>query len=86
MENWLHKTSEHRARSDQTDLRRVRIDPNFWYPVAWSRELRREKALDVQFAGHHVVIVRPKDGAPYALDGLCPHRQVLWAKGMYTVS
>lgn len=65
----------------QTDLRRVKSNPNFWYPLAWSREVKRGKALDVVFAGHHIVIVRPLTGLPYALDGLCPHRQVLLGKG-----
>lgn len=67
--------------AEHTDLRRIRTNPDFWYPVAWSRELRREKAIDVRFAGRHIVVVRPKSGEPYALDGLCPHRQVLLGKG-----
>ncbi|GAB32167.1 ferredoxin [Acetobacter pasteurianus] len=81
MENEFHQTSEHPGCAEHTDLRRIRTNPDFWYPVAWSRELRREKAIDVRFAGRHIVVVRPKSGAPYALDGLCPHRQVLLGKG-----
>ncbi|MFS8370764.1 Rieske 2Fe-2S domain-containing protein [Acetobacter indonesiensis] len=63
------------------DLRRVKTHPDFWYPVAWSHEVGAGKALDVRFSGRHIVVVRPLDGLPYALDGLCPHRQVLLAKG-----
>lgn len=81
MENDSHTTSDHSECVQPTDLRRTRINPDFWYPLAWSRELRREKAIDVRFAGRHLVLVRPKNGAPYALDGLCAHRQVLLGKG-----
>lgn len=63
------------------DLRRVKTHPDFWYPVAWAHEVGAGKALDVRFSGRHIVVVRPLDGLPYALDGLCPHRQVLLAKG-----
>lgn len=81
MENELHQISDHSACAAQIDLRRVRTNPDFWYPVAWSRELGREKAIDVRFAGRHIVVVRLKSGVPYALDGLCAHRQVLLGKG-----
>ncbi|MFT9018862.1 Rieske 2Fe-2S domain-containing protein [Acetobacter malorum] len=81
MENDSHTTSNHSECAQPTDLRRTRINPDFWYPLAWSRELGREKAIDVRFAGRHLVLVRPKNGAPYALDGLCAHRQVLLGKG-----
>ncbi|KXV58772.1 ferredoxin [Acetobacter senegalensis] len=81
MENELHQISDHSACAAEIDLRRVRTNPDFWYPVAWFRELGREKAIDVRFAGRHIVVVRPKSGVPYALDGLCAHRQVLLAKG-----
>lgn len=81
MENDSHTTSDHSECVPPTDLRRTRINPDFWYPLAWSRELGREKAIDVRFAGRHLVLVRPKNGTPYALDGLCAHRQVLLGKG-----
>lgn len=33
------------------DFRRVKIHPDHWYPVAWSRELKPGKTLAVRFAG-----------------------------------
>ncbi len=59
-----------------TDLRRVGVHPDHWYPVAWSRELKPGKALGVRFAGEPVVLVRPKEGAVFALEDRCAHRQV----------
>ena len=58
------------------DTRRVRIHPDHWYPVAWSRELKSGKTLAVRFAGEPVVLVRPKEGAAFALENRCAHRQV----------
>ena len=81
MKNGSTINSLQAALLEKADLRRVRSDPNFWYPVAWSREVRPGKALGVQFAGHPLVVVRPTNGAPYALDGLCPHKQVPLSKG-----
>jgi phenylpropionate dioxygenase-like ring-hydroxylating dioxygenase large terminal subunit len=59
-----------------TDLRRIGSHPEHWYPVAWSRELRAGAALGTRFAGEPIVLVRPKDGAVFALEDRCAHRQV----------
>ncbi len=58
------------------DTRRVRIHPDHWYPVAWSRELKTAKPLAVRFGGDPVVLVRPKEGDVFALENRCAHRQV----------
>jgi renierapurpurin 18,18'-hydroxylase len=64
------------------DARRVKISPDHWYPVAWSRELKTAKPLAVKFAGKPVVLVRPKEGAVFALENRCAHRQVPLDKGV----
>jgi phenylpropionate dioxygenase-like ring-hydroxylating dioxygenase large terminal subunit len=58
------------------DTRRVKIHPDHWYPVAWSRELKTDKPHAVHFAGDPIVLVRPKEGAVFALENRCAHRQV----------
>ena len=58
------------------DTRRVKIHPDHWYPVAWSREVKPGKAHSVHFAGEPIVLVRPKEGAVFALENRCAHRQV----------
>ena len=35
------------------DLRRVGAHPDYWYPVAWSDELKTGRALGRRFAGVH---------------------------------
>jgi hypothetical protein len=40
------------------DLRRVGSHPDYWYPVAWSDELKVGKSLGRRFAGEPIVIYR----------------------------
>ena len=68
----------------QIDARRVRIHPDHWYPVAWSRELKAGKSLAVRFAGDPVVLIRPNEGAVFALENRCAHRQVPLDAGVVT--
>ena len=35
---------------DLPDIRKTAIDPNFWYPVARSKDLKHGKTLPVTFA------------------------------------
>jgi len=60
----------------RADLRRVGANPDYWYPLAWSRELKPGAALGVRFAGEPIVLVRPKQGPVFALEDRCAHRQV----------
>ncbi len=70
------------------DFRKVKIHPDHWYPVAWSRELKAGKTLAVRFAGDPIVLVRPKAGAAssavFALENRCAHRQVPLDAGVVT--
>jgi phenylpropionate dioxygenase-like ring-hydroxylating dioxygenase large terminal subunit len=64
------------------DLRRVGAHPNHWYPLAWSRELKSGRTYAAAFAGDPVVLVRPKQGAVFALADRCAHRQVPLSRGV----
>ncbi|MFF2523024.1 Rieske 2Fe-2S domain-containing protein [Streptomyces liangshanensis] len=65
-----------------TDLRRTGIDPNFWYPVAVSRTVRKNKAFAAVFAGERIVLYRGASGTVYALEDRCAHRQVPLSMGV----
>lgn len=65
----------------EPDLRRVGANPDHWYPLAWSRELKKEGTLATTFAGEPIVLVRPKEGPVFALEDRCAHRQVPLSKG-----
>ncbi len=68
--------SAERQEPKRQDIRRTGSHPDFWYPVARSKNLRRNKTLGVQFAGEPIVLARGEDGICFALEDRCAHRQV----------
>ncbi|WP_341483325.1 aromatic ring-hydroxylating dioxygenase subunit alpha [Streptomyces tubbatahanensis] len=65
-----------------TDLRRVGISPDFWYPVALSREVPKGETCAAAFAGERLALYRGAQGAVYALEDRCAHRQVPLSMGV----
>jgi len=63
-------------RNNLPDLRAVGIHPDFWYPVAFARELKPRATLAVSFVGEPVVLARTDTGLIFALEDRCAHRQV----------
>src|SRR4030095_2827055 len=61
--------------SSRPDLRRVAGHPDYWYPVAQSRRLKRNKTLAVAFAGEPIVLVRTAPASVLAHEDRCAHRQ-----------
>jgi phenylpropionate dioxygenase-like ring-hydroxylating dioxygenase large terminal subunit len=64
------------------DLRRVGIHPDYWYPLAWSHEVKRGKTHGVTFAGDPIVLARTEGGKVFALEDRCAHRQVPLHQGV----
>ncbi|HEY2445405.1 MAG TPA: aromatic ring-hydroxylating dioxygenase subunit alpha [Rhizomicrobium sp.] len=60
----------------RVDLRRVDTHPDFWYPVAWSHDIKKGRTLGVRFSGEPVVLYRGASGNIFALEDRCAHRQV----------
>ncbi len=58
------------------DLRTVGAHPDYWYPAAWSNELKPGKTLAREFAGEPIVLYRGKSGTAFAIEDRCAHRQV----------
>jgi len=71
----------HRSES-AADLRRIAINPDFWYPVAESGSVHRKRTLAAMFAGERIVLYRGESGAIYALEDRCAHRQVPLSLGV----
>ena len=69
-------------RAAVADLRRTGINPDFWYPVAVSRSVRREKTFAATFAGERIALYRGQSGTVYALEDRCAHRQVPLSMGV----
>ena len=70
------------TRPNTTDIRRVRSNPDYWYPVAWARELKPGKTIGTRYAGMPIALVSPADGPIFALEDRCAHRQVPLSKGV----
>jgi renierapurpurin 18,18'-hydroxylase len=64
------------------DLRRIGINPNFWYPVAESQSVPRKKTFAAVFAGERIALYRGENGTVYALEDRCAHRQVPLSLGV----
>jgi renierapurpurin 18,18'-hydroxylase len=65
-----------------TDLRRIGINADFWYPVATSGSVRKKKVSAATFAGERIALYRGESGAVYALEDRCAHRQVPLSMGV----
>jgi renierapurpurin 18,18'-hydroxylase len=74
--------NERIAAGEMADLRRVGINPDFWYPVAVSASVRREKTFAARFAGQRIALYRSAGGIVYALEDRCAHRQVPLSMGV----
>jgi renierapurpurin 18,18'-hydroxylase len=73
--------TEGRGRNEQ-DLRRIGIHPDFWYPLARSRDLRPGRTHLATFAGEPIVLARTETGQVFALDDRCAHRQFPLHRGV----
>jgi renierapurpurin 18,18'-hydroxylase len=74
--------SRHHHSGAIADLRRIGISPNFWYPVAVSRSVRKKKTFAATFAGERIVLYRGESGTVYALEDRCAHRQIALSLGV----
>lgn len=74
--------SAHRDPHPVADLRRVGANPDFWYPVALSRSVRKRRVVATAFAGERIALYRGESGAVHALEDRCAHRQVPLSMGV----
>jgi phenylpropionate dioxygenase-like ring-hydroxylating dioxygenase large terminal subunit len=73
---------ESRQPPDKPDLRKTGSHPDFWYPLARSRNLKKGAAMGVAFAGDPIALVRTESGSLFALEDRCAHRQVPLHQGV----
>lgn len=65
-----------KAQTVQNQIRQVGINPNHWYPVAWSHQLKSAHTLPVMVWKQPIVLYREASGRIYAMDNACPHKGV----------
>jgi len=70
------------TQGNEPDLRRIGLHPDFWYPLARSRDVKKGKTHLAAFGGEPIVIARSESGQVFALDDRCAHRQFPLHKGV----
>ena len=65
-------------------IREVGINPNHWYPVAWSQDLSRKSIKKITVWYEDIAIYRDEKGQIQALGNACPHKGVALHKGNVT--
>ncbi|MEB3356459.1 MAG: aromatic ring-hydroxylating dioxygenase subunit alpha [Synechococcales bacterium] len=63
------------------DVREVGINPNYWYPLGWSSQLRPGQTLSTVVWQQAIAVYRDAQGQLYALENRCPHRGVELHRG-----
>jgi renierapurpurin 18,18'-hydroxylase len=58
------------------DLRRTGANPDYWYPLAWSDDVKSGQIVGRRFAGEPSALYRGASGRVVALEDRCAHRQV----------
>jgi phenylpropionate dioxygenase-like ring-hydroxylating dioxygenase large terminal subunit len=61
--------------------RQVGMNPNHWYPAAFSRELKRRQIIEARFAGEDLAVFRGDDGVAQVVENRCPHRHIKLSHG-----
>lgn len=81
MTEMLAGRGERLASEKVPDIRRVGINPDYWYPVARSASVPKGQTFAATFAGQRVALYRGAGGQVYALEDRCAHRQVPLSMG-----
>ncbi|OIP68575.1 MAG: 3-chlorobenzoate-3,4-dioxygenase [Oscillatoriales cyanobacterium CG2_30_40_61] len=66
--------------SKTNDIRQLGINPNYWYVVAASNEVKTQP-IEVKLWNQNIVLFRDSLGKIQALENRCPHRQVKLSYG-----
>jgi renierapurpurin 18,18'-hydroxylase len=65
----------------QNQVREVGINPDYWYAVAWARDVRPGRITPIQIWNQEVALWRDSQGHIQAVEDICPHKGVAMHKG-----
>jgi renierapurpurin 18,18'-hydroxylase len=65
----------------QNRVREIGINPNYWYPVAWAKEIKPNQVKQVIVWEQEIAIYRDNQGRLHGLEDACPHKGVNLHKG-----
>lgn len=69
-------------RGNIPDIRKAGLNPDFWYPLARSQDVKPGKAHPVTFAGEPIDIIRSREKGLFVVEDRCAHRQVPLSAGV----
>ena len=69
------------AGSLRQQTRAAGMDPDYWYAVEDMRRVKPGTVVEVIFWKRSIALFRGKDGAFYAIDNRCAHRQLKLSMG-----
>lgn len=72
------------ARNRRQKVRVAGMNPDYWYPVEWDKNLKPGKVIEVKFWGRSIALYRGDDGRLRALENRCAHRQLKLSHGQVT--
>jgi len=72
------------ARGRREKARAAGLAPDYWYPVAFDRDIRRGQVVEVKYWGRSIALFRGDDGLLGAVEDRCAHRQLPLSKGDVT--
>lgn len=65
----------------RADIRQIGINPNHWYAVGWTRDVKSAQVICVTLWQQTIALYRDTRGRLYALRDRCPHRGVELHRG-----
>ena len=69
------------ARNRRQKARAAGLDPDYWYAVEQSKNLKNGQVMEVRFWGAPIAVFRGADGRVRAVEDRCAHRHVKLSKG-----
>jgi phenylpropionate dioxygenase-like ring-hydroxylating dioxygenase large terminal subunit len=69
------------AKNTRQKVRAAGLDPNYWYPAEWSKDLKAGEVKEVVFWKRSIAVFRGEDGQVRAIENRCAHRQLKLTTG-----
>ncbi len=69
------------AKNRRQKVRAAGMNPNYWYPVGYTKDLAKGDLTEVTFWGKDFVVFRGHDGKLRAIENRCAHRQLKLTTG-----
>ena len=64
------------AKNTRQKVRAAGMDPNYWYPAIWEKDLKPQGVQEVVFWKRSIALFRGSDGKIRAIENRCAHRQL----------